>query len=77
MTNAELADLRGEIFGLKVLLFNVLSAITANSLDPVATIEAVKTQVTRWNTGRSTFIDTPSAPRGLPECSCRYSRPSC
>jgi hypothetical protein len=44
MTNAELADLRGEIFGLKVLLFNVLSAITANSLDPVATIEAIKTQ---------------------------------
>jgi hypothetical protein len=44
MTNAELAELRGEIFGLKVLLFNVLSAITANSPDPSATIEAVKTQ---------------------------------
>ncbi len=44
MTNTELAELRGEIFGLKVLLFNVLAAITANSPDPSATIEALKTQ---------------------------------
>jgi hypothetical protein len=42
MTNAELAELRGEIFGLKVLLFNCLSFIAGQTSDPATHLAVIK-----------------------------------
>ncbi len=42
MTNAELAELRGEIFGCKIIMFNILSEIAGMKPDPqtyLATLE--------------------------------------
>jgi hypothetical protein len=44
MTNAELAELRGEIFGVKVLLFNCLSFIAGRFDDPTAYLEEIQQQ---------------------------------
>ncbi|MBV9203700.1 MAG: hypothetical protein JOY83_28965 [Alphaproteobacteria bacterium] len=41
MTNAEAAELRGEIFGLKVLLLNCLSFIAGLTDDPVRHLDIV------------------------------------
>jgi hypothetical protein len=42
MTNAELAELRGEIFGLKILLFNCMSFIANCTDDPQAHLSAIQ-----------------------------------
>jgi hypothetical protein len=42
MTNAELAELRGEIVGLKVLLANCLSFIAGQTSDPAAHLAAIR-----------------------------------
>jgi hypothetical protein len=42
MTNAELAELRGEIYGLKILLFNCLAFIANLTEDPVQHLETIK-----------------------------------
>lgn len=44
MTNAELAELRGEIFGVKVLLFNCLSFIAGRFDDPMAHLAEIQQQ---------------------------------
>jgi hypothetical protein len=44
MTNAELAELRGEIFGVKALLFNVLSFIAGRFDDPMAYLDEIQRQ---------------------------------
>jgi hypothetical protein len=44
MTNAELAELRGEMFGVKVILFNCLSFIAGLTDDPVAHLDAIQAQ---------------------------------
>jgi|HubBroStandDraft_6_1064221.scaffolds.fasta_scaffold1138795_1 hypothetical protein len=44
MTNAELAELRGEIFGLKVLLFNCISFIAGRFDDPLAYLDELQQQ---------------------------------
>ena len=42
MTSAELVDLRGEIFGLKILLMSCLTQIAATAPDPVAGLDWMK-----------------------------------
>ena len=44
MTNAELAELRGELFGLKIVLFNCLSFIAGRFDDPIAYLDEVQRQ---------------------------------
>ncbi len=44
MTNQELAELRGEIFGLKVLLFNALAEIAATKPNLSAHLETLRTE---------------------------------
>lgn len=44
MTNAEAAELRGELFGLKVLLFNCLSFIAGRLDDPDAYLDELQRQ---------------------------------
>jgi hypothetical protein len=44
MTNAELAELRGEIFGVKMLLFNCLSFIAGRFDDPIAYLDEIQRQ---------------------------------
>lgn len=43
MTNAELAELRGEIFGCKILLFNCISFIAGLTDDPAAHLKTIQT----------------------------------
>lgn len=42
MTNTELAELRGEIYGLKILLFNCISFIAGQADDPVAHLDQIQ-----------------------------------
>jgi hypothetical protein len=44
MTNAELAELRGEFFGLKAVLFNCLSFIAGRFDEPIAYLDEVQRQ---------------------------------
>jgi hypothetical protein len=44
MTNAEAAELRGELFGVKVLLFNCLSFIAGQTDDPIAHLDEIQRQ---------------------------------
>jgi hypothetical protein len=43
MTNAELAELRGEIFGCKILLFNCISFIAGQTENPAAHLKTIQT----------------------------------
>jgi hypothetical protein len=40
MTNAEMADLRGELFGVKILLISCLTQVAGTAPDPLAHLEA-------------------------------------
>jgi hypothetical protein len=44
MTEAQLAELRGEIFGLKIIVVNTLSHIVARATDPIATLDEIQRQ---------------------------------
>jgi hypothetical protein len=44
MTNAELAELRGEIFGLKIMLINCIGFIAAITDDANAHLEAIQNE---------------------------------
>jgi len=44
MTNAELAELRGEIYGLKVLLFSCVSFIAGRFDEPLAYLDELQRQ---------------------------------
>jgi hypothetical protein len=44
MTNAEVAELRGELFGLKILLVNCLSFIAGSTDDPERHLNAIQDQ---------------------------------
>jgi hypothetical protein len=44
MTNAELAELRGELYGLKLLLFNSISFIAGQFDDPAGYLDEVQRQ---------------------------------
>jgi hypothetical protein len=44
MTNAELAELRGVLFGLKALLFNCLSFIAGRFDDPITYLDELEQQ---------------------------------
>lgn len=44
MTNGELAELRGELFGLRILLCNLLAFQAGNTSDPVRHLAALKEQ---------------------------------
>jgi hypothetical protein len=44
MTNAELAELRGEIFGLKILLLNCMSFIAGCTDNPDSHLNAIQEQ---------------------------------
>jgi hypothetical protein len=44
MTNAELAELRGQIFGLKILLFNCIAFIAGQTDDPIAHLDEIQRQ---------------------------------
>jgi hypothetical protein len=44
VTNAELAELRGEVFGLKTLLFNCISFIAGQFDDPNSYLDELQTQ---------------------------------
>jgi hypothetical protein len=41
MTNAELADLRGELFGVKILLISCLTQVAGTAPNPLAHLDAV------------------------------------
>jgi hypothetical protein len=44
MTEAELASLRGEIFGLKIIVVTTLSHLVAHAADPIATLDEIERQ---------------------------------
>ena len=44
MTNAELAELRGEIFGVKILLMSCLTQVAGTAPDPVAHLVETQNQ---------------------------------
>ena len=44
MTNAEVAELRGQIFGLKIMLINCIGFIAAITDDPDVHLDAIQTQ---------------------------------
>jgi hypothetical protein len=48
MTNAELADLRGALFGVKILLVSCLTQVAGTAPDPLAHLDAVGRVALKW-----------------------------
>jgi hypothetical protein len=44
MTGAEEAELRGEIFGLKILLLNIIGDVARHASDPIAYLDRLQKQ---------------------------------